>query len=83
MRRIYTMSHRELVLGDGIYEGERSILTKHRARRTTSVGDRLFNAIVDLYRARVEHIMHEVRSLPHSAPCAGPVLAASLVYVCA
>ena len=49
----------ELVLGDGIHRGERSILTKYRANQTGD-GHAILNAIVDLYRARVEHIMHEV-----------------------
>jgi hypothetical protein len=50
----------ELILADGIYIGEDNLLVKYPADQSTSIERRFLNAVVDLYRARVEHIMHEV-----------------------
>jgi hypothetical protein len=51
----------EWVLGDGIYDGEPQLLVKYNKPNTGGSADRQrFNDIIDLYRARVEHLMHEV-----------------------
>ena len=61
-RAIHPMEPGEMMLADGIYLGKEELLVKYD-KDQTAAGGRAYqdtNDMIDLYRARVEHLMHEV-----------------------
>ena len=51
------------MLADSAYVGEDGLITKWKRKKDSVLSDhkKKHNATIDLYRARVEHIMHEVK----------------------
>jgi hypothetical protein len=62
-RHLFPMADGELLLADGIYKGQPGLMVKYDVDHTNTDGDRMTNDIIDLYRSRVEDLMHEVTSL--------------------
>ena len=59
----HKMEPGELLLADGIYIGAgfEQLMVKYDKGQTRSTAHQDINDVIDLYRARIEHMMHEVR----------------------
>lgn len=71
----FPMEDGELILADGIYHGIPGLMVKYDKNDTATGGEahRATNDVIDLYRARVEHLMHEV-CYSKTVPCMTCVL---------
>ena len=69
---MHPMQPRELILADGIYIGQgcEQLLVKYHKDATVADGRsyQRTNSIIDLCRARVEHLMHKASTLTPFAP---------------